>query len=589
MSSTASSLETTQTNIASAVTDACARVAPTWPLDQAIAVNPWWEMRQTPMAEIAAKVETLGQVQCLMPKSYYHSLWQKQIQSKHLQEAAKLLDVDATENELVAFLADESTETHHWHNFNDLLDSQPERVKKMPWRDEIVQQISQFCGLCFEYPGRVDSTAVNGSGLYEAWLEVVQQDRGIEVLMGEDLQQYFKALPDSPAQLFEHVFAGMGKPENFTEYAYALLLDIHGWASWMAYTAWQDAFNEKDNNLVEQLLAMRMAWEWVLWQHTQNSHAATFKLLEKQFLRQFEQCDFYEHLHLAKQEYLWVWQRAMELSYQQSLNKMLLSQQSKQAPESKPTLQAAFCIDVRSEPMRRALEAQSDDIQTIGFAGFFGLPIEYSPADSDYTRPQLPGLLPAAIKVQPAGLSGEASETTKEIYRSNSDQNSIEAAPSTFGLVEMTGLLKSFKLIKDSFSPSKPAHGINDIEAVGKWELLQDGKQVNTEELVNLAKGILGAMGLTKNFASRVLLLGHGSCTANNPQAAGLDCGACGGQTGEVNVKVLCQILNDKDVRDGLKQAGINVPVDTRFIGGLHNTTTDDIILYGRFGKENWQ
>ena len=183
MSNTASNMETMQSDISSAVASACARIAPTWPLDQAIAVNPWWEMRQRPMAEIAAKVETLGQVHCLMPKSYYSSLWQKQIQSSHLQEAARLLGVDASEQELVAYLATETEGLHHWHNFSDLLDAQPEHSKKMAWRDEVIQQISQFCGLCFEYPGRVESASVHGSGLYKAWLEVVRQDRGIDVLM----------------------------------------------------------------------------------------------------------------------------------------------------------------------------------------------------------------------------------------------------------------------------------------------------------------------------------------------------------------------------------------------------------------------
>ena len=32
----------------------------------------------------------------------------------------------------------------------------------------------------------------------------------------------------------------------------------------------------------------------------------------------------------------------------------------------------------------------------------------------------------------------------------------------------------------------------------------------------------------------------------NNPQAAGLHCGACGGQTGEVNARALASLLNDE-------------------------------------------
>ena len=39
-----------------AIDAACARVAPTWPLDQFIAVNPYWGWRELPAAEVAAQI-----------------------------------------------------------------------------------------------------------------------------------------------------------------------------------------------------------------------------------------------------------------------------------------------------------------------------------------------------------------------------------------------------------------------------------------------------------------------------------------------------------------------------------------------------
>jgi uncharacterized protein YbcC (UPF0753/DUF2309 family) len=68
-------------------------------------------------------------------------------------------------------------------------------------------------------------------------------------------------------------------------------------------------------------------------------------------------------------------------------------------PEPAPEVQAVFCIDVRSERMRRALEAVWPAVQTRGFAGFFGLPAAYTPLGTALARPHLPGLLAPTVAV----------------------------------------------------------------------------------------------------------------------------------------------------------------------------------------------
>ncbi len=95
-----------------------------------------------------------------------------------------------------------------------------------------------------------------------------------------------------------------------------------------------------------------------------------------------------------------------------------------------------------------------------------------------------------------------------------------------------------------------------------------------------MAENTLRAMSLTENFARTVLIVGHGSSTVNNPHATGLDCGACGGNTGEANAKVAAAVLNDADVRLELAKSGISIPETTFFIACKHDTTTDEVSMF---------
>ncbi|MEJ2792038.1 putative inorganic carbon transporter subunit DabA [Iodobacter sp. LRB] len=446
--------------IHNAALQACERIAPAWPLDQSIAVNPWWKMRDQSMDKIAAKLQVLGGVNLLMPKSYYLSHWQTTIKSEHLSKAADEMGVNASEQALLALL--ETAETgRHWLNICDLLDAEPIHGHKMPWRDEIVQQISQFTALYFQYPEQMQHGDDADNGLYQAWLEVIRQDRGIEVLMSEaGLSHRFAALPDRADQLFAQVhdvlFAHSEKDVVFVDYCYALLMDVHGWASWLAYGAWQDAFASKTNSLLLQLLAIRMAWDWAVWQQVQNGTCST--TINRAFELQIKQLGALEHNWHAQQKLLWVWQRALEYSYQQPLQSQLLSA----VPHSQTQLQlqAIFCIDVRSEPMRRALEAQSDEIQTIGFAGFFGLPIEYSVAGSKYSRPQLPGLLKPSIRAEQKGSANSRQAVANQIKGQVAGKLADDAASAMFGLVEAKGLFRAVNLVKKTFFPAKASHSI---------------------------------------------------------------------------------------------------------------------------------
>lgn len=567
-----------------AVDKACALIAPTWPLDQLVAVNPWWEMRDRPFPEVSARISALRRARCLPDKFYFKRLWQDVVKPEHLVRASEELGREDRIEELVRFLTDDN-ERAHWHNVSDLVDSGRDLERRMAWRMEIQHQISQFCADFFrvkEVSGSYDQAY---QSLYVEWLATTRQDMGLEILMAEEgLTAQFYQLPgDADALIAEAVDAfGIDDPRVLETYVHALLLDMNGWASWVAYLRWQDRLRGNDNGLMRQFLAIRMAWELVLWRHVKERNIDLFADIKVHWFRQLTSIEALYRAHQRSQAKLWVWLRAAEIAYQDRTI-ALLQTEGMVKPAERPVLQAAFCIDVRSEVIRRNLEQQDPAIQTLGMGGFFGMPIAYQPAKLNRLRPQLPVLLREQMIVRPV-VADEKVDSV--LFKKAKKARWIEwtiAPPAMFTMVEAVGVQYLFKMFRNSFFPERCSNPIDELPIEDEIELLHlDGSALTREEKVNLAKGALEVMGLGDGvFAPTVMIVGHGSSSCNNPHASSLDCGACGGQTGEINARLMAWLLNLADVRQGLAEAGLPIPDDTRFVAALHNTTTDELTYYG--------
>ena len=586
-------------HIEAACAKACEMIAPAWPLDRAIAVNPHWSRVGLPLRQVAARMAVLGDVQVFPPRATAELAWQEQrVSMADLCHAVAAVP-EASASSLTAQQCLDALQTApsitRLPLLIDVLDSDIRRNTRLSWRQAITHQVSQTCAAYFDtqqadwQPFRHSDSQ---QGLYAFWRATLQHDHGIGALMGvPKLGRALNALPATRQEAERWVLERLGLPAAlWADYLEAVLLTVNGWASWCAYLGWQARLEGGTDGHLRDLLAIRLAWGAVLLECTDDAVAKQgFATLQRAWQQAPVTIKQAADALLVDE----VWQTAMERGYQRALVQRLSGRGGAPSAAAAAQVQAAFCIDVRSEPIRRALEAASPTIQTVGFAGFFGLPAAYTPIGTSARRPQLPGLLAPSVEVTDVVVDATALPVQRPGARHNlvsqarADRFALEAQwqatsrwpGAAFSFVEAAGVGYAGKLWQ-WLAPSKAAR-VNDDHAglparyrpVCRPQLVG----LDADAKVSLAAGVLHAMGLDHDLAPLVLLIGHGSQTNNNAHAAALDCGACCGQTGEVNARSLALLLNEVQVRSGLLAKGLAIPPETWFVAALHNTTTDEL------------
>ena len=555
-----------------AVKQACDSIAPSWPLDRSIAVSPYWKMRHLPAKETMTRLQVLAGIQQLSsPADYQQAIKQGQITDAALAQACEESRLPVSPESVLRAMTDE--QAPRILSLASVFD-QVTDVHKMAWHDEIVYQISQCCADFVQTTQDTDQP----EAFYRYWREQILHDRGIDIIMDEpSLRRVFADLPACPEALMVAALNQLGVPDQHLEdYALSSLMDINGWASYFSYLNWQSELDAAPRNQLFSLLAVRIAWDWILKTHYRQTNPAMMKTVLQRWQQQWQKLDASLLDAQSTRQSRWILQRAAELTYQQTLQQKLLGANA-QITSDNADIVAVFCIDVRSELMRRHFEAQSDSIKTQGFAGFFGLPLAYQPAGMTLKRPHLPGLLAPIAKVSEACPANTAAQRISPLYAKARFRQWGQTGANSFGMVESMGWLYGLRLLVKSFMQPRAQRLESQLQA-SQWSLSNDAGQLSSKQRTDLAFAMLNGMQLT-TLPRVLLLVGHASETMNNPHAASLDCGACGGQSGELSARVASYLLNDSDVQAALRQRGIAIPANFEALPALHNTTTQQLTV----------
>jgi len=415
-------------------------------------------------------------------------------------------------------------------------------------------------------------------GFYQAWKKNARHDHALPK------RNLIDGLPDDPMVALQQVLGSAQKDDLETIFKHHLLA-LPGWTGYIKYRM----ENANDWQRVNPI--------------TLVDYLAVRLTICSQFGKDFLKNEIPSTTGFKEEDVLKsAWLRAMELTYRQRLTEQLTSQpaSTNDNDEHRPAAQLVFCIDTRSERIRRAVE-QAGDYETFGYAGFFGVAMEYHHPGKNISHKSCPPIVDAQFEAREKIRHNQEEAVDKFNFYSTLHEAFNEFRftlknniPASFGYVESAGFFYGLSMIFRTLFPASAYRLVekaNNRKGYTEWfskavlsnkssSDADSSNHLSNAQKTNIAKSAFDLLGWGK-FAPLIVFAGHGSQTANNPFESSLDCGACAGNKGRHNARVLADICNDTDVRTALAEHhGINISGDTLFLAAEHNTTSNGIEFF---------
>lgn len=545
-----------------AVADRATRlIPPLWPLAASVAVNPYLGHAHESMATAAARLGRAAGIPLTMRRAFYRAKFLAgEIMPADVATAlAYFTDApqDLSASEVISALTHTSDPISPLPSVAQLAAA----ATGIDWPALIADRISAWAGGFFD-EGQAMWPGSTAGGAFASWRSFASRDLSPEIAGLTGFASHVARSPASAHEAIRYACDSLGiGPAEAETYFLGRLYDIGGWAQLARYRQWQAELDGATDATTIDLLAIALTCEagvlaafakpmGTAWEQARTAYAAPTTPSRDTVV----DC-------------------VLQDAFDRASQRRLLGQiQGGSSTGGFPSVQAVFCIDVRSERYRRVLETLDPSIETLGFAGFFGLGLAHRRFGSSVTEARLPVLLKPTLSsfVCDAPASEEKHRIASRTLRAWGRFKL--AAVSSFAFVEASGPTYVAKLIKDAFSRRhqpvvpEPAPTLSPA--------------LSLDEKTAAAIAILRAMSLTRDFAPLVLLVGHGASVVNNAHVGALQCGACGGHAGDVNARIVAALLNDPQVRARLSEMGIEIPQTTRFVGALHDTVSDEVTLF---------
>ncbi|HMO16703.1 MAG TPA: DUF2309 domain-containing protein [Oligoflexia bacterium] len=565
----------------------CAKkvIAPSWSLQNIIAVNPFWNLIEYNSDKVFHDISRILHSRMYMSSEYYLRMFEAgkispEILNEIILDKCSKYNIDSLS--LDNFIKKSQIEISD----NRCVNTFSESLKDQYWNNFVINEFSKFASSYFD-TNQALVRILTENGFWSWWKQIQLVDKSLDYAGFRNVSKLLSTF--SEMEVDDVVGCILDEIEICCDvsrelYLKRLLAGTIGWSSRFSFNEWEAAKGKNtgwDCTLLD-CLVVRLCYDYLVFKQFDSSDVEAVGW-KNHFAGQ-KSDDFFSLSTLRQ----CIWQDAFEKSFQGDLTRKLKSVNKKQSSFSK--IEIVFCIDVRSEIIRRHIESLNNSITTRGFAGFFGLSASYKRCNHSESEELFPVLLTPSYKLT------EKAKCGKEVFIKNMEesQNILgflrslrKGALSSFAYVELFGCLalerfirKTFQILNRKQDSDKIPNKFDCSFTIPELENHQIGENTDITMLVSHIAQVLRHMGLAKLKSRLVVFTGHGSQTTNNAFASSLDCGACGGHSGDINARFMALLLNKQSVRDDLKiNHDIQIPDTTHFLAAVHETVTDEIYL----------
>ncbi|HET8829810.1 MAG TPA: putative inorganic carbon transporter subunit DabA, partial [Pelobium sp.] len=389
------------------INEASKVIGKTWPLYAFVTSNPLAGYEKSSF-ESAIQEATKNLGGSAFPETY---MFQQALESGEIDEQV-----------LSAGLAENGFETNPEFHLQQMATVKPTEQKNA--NHQLDSIMCKWLGVFMDEGSAEWEMPYKTQGFYVAWKKLAKYDKEINTIAKSKI-------PNSALEALDEVLKAYSEKEQLAIFKHHIAA-LPGWTGYINYrTESNSAWQQKYPISMVDYLAVRL---WIA------KHSGA-ELIPCKSLK-------LETNNTLKLKHTWLkaWEKTWQNQLSFALKASSFSPKTKKLEQNTPDAQLVFCIDTRSELIRRHIE-KVGNYETFGYAGFFGIAMDYQNPDTGLTRKSCPPIVGSAYKVSEVAQKGKTNELENYQHKNENKKFSNyffkrmkNMLPSAFGYVEGSGL-----------------------------------------------------------------------------------------------------------------------------------------------------